>query len=63
MDPRDIKLIKQLGTAQALYLHVLAADPKQDLLAQIKYSDEIESIRRRSHFRQKTRFTKQPEIS
>jgi hypothetical protein len=63
MDPRDITLIKQFGQRHTMYLHQLAADPKWDLLSQIKYSDQILSIRQRSHFRQKTVFTKQSEIS
>lgn len=63
MDVRDLVLIQQLGLPKVLHLHMLAADPTLDLLEQIKYSDLILSIRRRSHFRQKILFTKHPEIS
>ena len=63
MDPRDITLIKQFGQRHTMYLHQLAADRTLDLLQQIKYSDLIDCIRQRSYFRQKTVFTKHPEIS
>ena len=53
MDPRDILLIRQYGHDTAQRLLKLAADPKLDLLEQIKYSDVILKIRNRTHFRQK----------
>ena len=53
MDPRDINLIKLYGAELTRYFGQLAKNPELNLLDQIKYSEIIEQIRRRSHFRQK----------
>lgn len=63
MDPRDINLIKTYGTEMTRYFGQLAKDPSLNLLDQIRYSEVIEQIRRRSHFRQKRAFTDMSEIS
>ena len=63
MDPRDINLIRQYGAEQTRYFGQLAKDPSLNILDQIRFSEIIEQIRRRSHFRQKRAFTDKSEIS
>ena len=53
MDPRDINLIKQYGAEMTRYFSQLAKNPTLNILDQIRYSEIIEQIRKRSHFRQK----------
>ena len=54
MDPRNVLLIKKIGAELFEYISALSNDPTLNLFDQIKYSHEINNLRTRSYFRQKT---------
>jgi hypothetical protein len=60
MDVRDLYLIKRYGPTKAKYLLELASNPKRQLLDQIKYSEQLEQIRKRLYFKSKLDWSTNP---